>query len=80
MRKIFLVPVDENLFFAAVYLKIFERQDYFLTIHICIIMASESLNPTSEILYQNPCIYQNPHAFPLLSRATKAKNTFPWKS
>jgi len=65
----------KNFFFAAVYLKILVREDYFLTIHIWIFMASESLNPTLEILYQNPCI----HGFPLPPRATKAKNIFPRK-
>lgn len=74
MRTIFLVHAGEKLFFfSALYLNFFEREDYFLTIRICIVMAPESLNPTSEVLYQNPFI----HAFPTLSRATKAKNTFP---
>lgn len=64
MRKI-LVYKGENtflLFFCSCILENFS-EDCFLTIHICIIMASESLNPTSytRILAYMPFLsYQEP--------------------
>lgn len=67
MREILIYEI-----FLAVFLKIL-REDFFLAIHICIIMMSESLNPASETLYQGSI----PTYMPLISYQEQEKPKSP---